>query len=60
MKELILDLRDMDTGDPEDNAEFADMPARTEMESMLLDYAGKVIRVKATVINQTNTSYPQR
>ncbi len=52
MKELILDLREMNTGDPEDDAELADIPARTEMESMLLDYAGKVIRVKVTVIKQ--------
>ncbi len=56
MKELVLDLRELDTGDPENNAELVDLPARTKMESMLLDYAGKVIRVKITVIKQTNIS----
>jgi len=50
MKELILDLRGMDTGCPEYDAELADMPARIEMENMLLDHAGKIIRVKVTVM----------
>ena len=54
MKEMILDLRELDTGDPEDNAELADIPARTEMESMLLDYAGKRIRIRITTIKSDN------
>ena len=45
MKELILDLRDVD----EDIVgTWADSIARFDIENTLLNYAGKIIRVKIT------------
>jgi len=47
MKEIILDLRSI----PKDN-EWVDTPARYNLESIILDYEGKVIRVKITEVKQ--------
>jgi hypothetical protein len=47
MRILILDLRELD----EDVANLGDMAAHSEMENMLFDYAGKVIKVVVTEAN---------
>jgi len=48
MKTLILDLRTIsfDGGD-----EWADSPARYAITNALLEYAGRIIKVKITKIN---------
>ena len=43
MKEYIIDLRTL-------SEDEIDSPAKVEMENMLLDHAGVVIRVKVTQI----------
>ena len=53
MKELILDLRPLGNSDSDEpEAEWADLPARFYIESALLDFAGKVIRVRITVLKE--------
>ena len=50
-KELLLDLRNI----PKDGGDvLADSPAFNAMSHMLLDYAGKYIRVKITVLRRVN------
>jgi len=46
MRELILDLQDVPK---EGEDQWSDSPARAEIENAILDYAGKIIRVKITV-----------
>ena len=45
MKEIIADLREVETDD-----EVSDHPARVELESLLHDYKGKVIRIRITEV----------
>jgi len=42
MKDMIFDLRGLDT----DESEWEDHPARIQLENMLLDNKGKIIRVR--------------
>ena len=49
MKELILDLRPL-ADDDELGGEFVDMPERIQLEELILDYSGKVIRIKVYVV----------
>jgi len=49
MKEIILDLRDVEYIAGET---WADSVARSELENAVLDFAGRVIRLKITVIKR--------
>lgn len=49
MKEIIVDLRDVEYTAGES---WSDSNARAEIENAVLDFAGKVIRVKITWIKR--------
>ncbi len=51
MKEIILDLRKLkETEDEEGNLGIADDPAHIELEGLMYDYVGEIIRLKITVV----------
>ncbi len=50
MKELIADLRNIESTDNPDGDELADHGIVQEIEGMLLDNAGKVIRIRITEV----------
>jgi hypothetical protein len=41
---------------PEGEETLADSPAMTQMENLLLDHAGQIIKIKVTVIKKTDKS----
>ncbi|KKL85974.1 hypothetical protein LCGC14_1949330 [marine sediment metagenome] len=49
MREVVLDLTDIGEAMPET---FADSPAKAQMDNILLDYTGKIIRVRVTEVRK--------
>ena len=50
MKEIMADLRMIKTSD-----DVADHPSRAELESLLHEFMGKVIRLKITTVRTKKT-----
>ena len=49
MKQIIIDLRDC-----EDEEQVSDSHGRVELESMLRDYIGKIVKVRFTEVGKIN------